>query len=158
MMSVYNHILRKGKPDDISDETWNEYVNTKEKRMFWRLNSTKTLMVTISVTFGLNLILNETLDMFLHNPHNHSIDATVTTITIGIICILVAFVTVFVIDKAEEYKRLKQREIEVKKEKEEKMKENKLFVDLEKKIDENYISKEELQKIIDERLGTKGCK
>ena len=96
------------KPDNIDDEVWEEYKESGEHDRFWQLFGSKTVIVTVLITFGVNLILNETVDWMLNNPALHGLRAD--AIDIGIFIVLIAVVAVFVIDKSEEIHRLQENQ------------------------------------------------
>jgi ABC-type multidrug transport system fused ATPase/permease subunit len=154
MRRVFKLPLPFQKPEDISDDVWIRYHANGEYARFWKLYAVKTIFVTVSVTFGLNLILNETLDLFLNNPQNHSPRTSLITVILGVVCLVCSFIIVFVIDKTEEYKRLKELERKHQAHKLEKRRENKMIENLSNKVEQEFLTKEELQEYIDERIKT----
>ena len=139
------------KPSSINDEVWEDYKQSGEHNRFWRLFGSKTIIVTVLITFGLNLVLNETVDFILHNPALHWLKAA--AIDIGLFIILIAIVAVFVIDKLEEIHTLldKQRKWQEKQKKlaEEARITEKVECNMENK---GLLNKSEIQKMIEETV------
>ena len=154
MRKVFRSLRPFRKPDGISDDVWIWYLAYGEHGRFWRLFGVKTVCVTLFMTFGVNLILNETLNMFLFNPHNHSFRVSFTTVGIGVCCIVLGLIVVFVIDKIEEFNRLRELDREHQRHKYEKREEKRVVEQLEHRMNSDYVSRDELDAYIDERINS----
>ena len=100
----------RGKPTDTSEEVWIKYKKTGEQKAFYRMNLEKTVISAALITVSITSMMNGIFDI-LKNPHPFTI-IDLYQITGGIIGFLITILIIFLIDRAEELRRLRKKEKE----------------------------------------------
>lgn len=103
-------LLSYDKPSFIKSLTWNNYVKTGDREAHWRLNRDKTLLSGVLITVSGTSMMNAILDL-MKNPHPLTI-LDFYQISGGLLGLLLAYIIVHIIDRAEELRQLRRMEEE----------------------------------------------
>lgn len=108
----YNDLFHLRKPTCISDVIWSEYERSGDRKAYWRLNRDKTLLSGVLITVSGTSMMNAVLDL-MKNPHPLTM-LDFYQISGGLFGLLLAFVIVHIIDRAEELRQLRKKKEEEK--------------------------------------------
>lgn len=101
-------LITKTKPQNISQTTWVEYVQSGDRKAHWQMNRDKTMVASIVMPIGI-LALGDVIKDFLMHPHVPN-STDITLLVGGILCLVLAYSIVTIIDRMEELRKLRKLE------------------------------------------------
>lgn len=107
MKREYKELFHLRKPKSTPKKIWSQYVKSGDRKAHWRLNRDKTLLSGVIITVSGTSLVNAVLDL-LKNPHPLTM-IDFYQISGGLFGLLLAFVIVHIIDRAEELRQLRKK-------------------------------------------------